>query len=142
MKYVVIGLGVIVLLAALVGGSLTLRYFLAAPTGAVEQSEQIRSGSYRIAAYDHFFNLCATVQSNEAALDAQYEQLTVSTDQKDISRVQANIAGIKAERARNIYQYNQDARKDYTEGQFRDSKLPYQLPTSEYVKGGRTSCGY
>lgn len=108
--------------------------------GKGEARKQINSGSFRIAAYDHFFDLCAAVQGQEAALDAQYTERTTATGD-DLQRVQANIAGISAQRGRSIAQYNADARKSYTVGQFRASDLPYQLSTTAYTAGGgKTEC--
>jgi hypothetical protein len=57
----------------------------------------------------------------------------------DKQRVQTNITGQLTARSRGVAQYNADARKDYTIGQFRASDLPYELPV-EYSKGSRTSC--
>lgn len=108
--------------------------------GKLEARKAINSGSFRIAAYDHFFNLCASVQTDDARLDAQATELSTATGD-DIQRVQANIAGLTADRAEAINEYNADARKSYTIGQFRSSQLPYQLPTDPHVKGEAISCG-
>lgn len=136
--------GIIIALVAitvLIGGSLLLRYWLAGPSGAVEAVEQIQSGQHRIAAYDHFFDLCAGVRVDEVSLDAQVEQLLVTGDQFQRTRILTNITGLKGHRAGLIEEYNANARKNYTEGQFRDDNLPYQLPTISWEKGVRTSCG-
>ena len=127
--------GFLVLWAAIWG----FRWITADPIGRLGARETILSGEFRVAAYQHFFNACAAVQGLEAGLDAQRELLG-QTDGKDRQRVLANIAGITAEWGRAVAKYNADARKDYTEGQFRDLDLPYQLQTI-YKEGGRTSCG-
>lgn len=119
----------------------TFTYYTADVRGRIQANEQIKSGANRIAQYDHFFNLCAGVQTNEASLDAQNEQLAQATSDKEKERIRTNIAGLTTARAEGINQYNADARKNYTDGQFRDSDLPYQIPTTSY-KGVRTSCGY
>ena len=137
---ILIGVGVLVGIVALTVGGLFIRYYLAGPTGAVTAVEQIQSGSHRIAAYNHFFDLCAGVQANEVALDAQYIQLRAMTDNSQKSRVLTNITGLIGHRASLVAEYNANARKDYTEGQFRDSDLPYQLVIT-WNEGGRTSCG-
>lgn len=75
--------------------------------------------------------MCAAVQSDEARLAAQRVELKSATGD-DKSRVEANIAGITADRADAINQYNADAQKSYTIGQFRASGLPFTLgPTKE-----------
>lgn len=110
--------------------------------GRGEAHKQIQSAGSRIANYNHFFNLCAAIQSDEASLDAQFTALAMAETTSDRSRIQTNIAALQANRARGINQYNVNARKDYTAGQFRDSDLPYQLPTTDYTqKGEKTSCG-
>lgn len=102
---------------------------------------QIQSAPHRIAAYNHFFDLCAGVRADEVSLDAQHEQLEATIDAFQRTRVQTNITGLTGHRASLIEEYNANARKDYTEGQFRDSDLPYQIPTTSWKKGDRTSCG-
>lgn len=111
--------------------------------GRGEARKQIQSAEMRIPAYNHFFDLCASIQGNEAQIDALEQELEHhSSGSKDHARVLANIAGVTAARQRAIAQYNADARKDYTIGQFRDSDLPYQLDTAEYPEGGGTTCVY
>lgn len=110
--------------------------------GRGEAEKRIQSAGNRIAAYDHFFNLCASVQSDEASLDAQYDRLEATTDPEKRERIETNIAALKANRLKGIFQYNADATKDYTIGQFRDSGLPYQLVPSDYDQKGavKTTC--
>jgi hypothetical protein len=109
--------------------------------GRGEARKIIQSAEFRIPAYNHFFDSCAAIQGLEAGIDAQLAELPQAETTKDRSRIQANIAGLTAQRQRSIAQYNADARKDYTVGQFRDSGLPYQLEASPYPEGSKTSCG-
>lgn len=133
-------LGLVALAGALSVALWAFGVFTAPAKGRGDARKQIQSASFRIAAYDHFFNLCGGVQGLEGQLDAQYEELTTATGD-DIARVRANIAGIKGERSQAVAEYNQDARKDYTIGQFKSSALPYALPVT-YTKGDdHTSCG-
>lgn len=141
MKGVLIGLGVLAAIVLLAGVGWAWRYYTAPIEGKVGAQEQIQSAPHRIAAYNHFFDLCAGVRADEVSLDAQIEQLQATTDEFQRTRVQTNITGLKGHRAGLIEEYNVNARKDYTEAQFRDSDLPYQLPTTTWEKGGRTSCG-
>lgn len=129
---------VLVLSLLLTIGGLGWRYVIAGPKGAVQAREQIKSGSSRIASYNHFFDLCAAVQATEGVLAASYVELDTA-EGKDRDRVRTNLTGLLAQRARSVAQYNADARKGYTIGQFRDSGLPFELPAT-YTNGVTTSC--
>jgi hypothetical protein len=103
-------------------------------TGQIERTKA--DPSYRIANYDHFYDLCAAVQSNEAAIDALKEELATNPSQGRVEQIQAALAALRINRSEDINQYNADARKTATQGQFRASDLPYQLDqTAE-----KTSC--
>lgn len=70
-------IGSAILVGAIVVGIATaagaIQWGTADIRGKLDAREQIHAnGSYRIDAYDHFFNLCASVQTNEQNLDAQY----------------------------------------------------------------------
>lgn len=87
------------------------------------------NGSYRIAKYEHFFNLCAEVQNDESAISALRAQATSDTGEQkaiDKSDITANVI----DRATQIHQYNVDAAESYTQGQFLASNLPPRLYTS------------
>lgn len=129
-------------IAVVIALGLLLRFKLAEPVGIVDAEVQIQSGASRIVNYNHFFDLCAAVQTNEAALDAQFDALDAAESASERSRIRTNISGLKAARYGNITQYNVDASKDYTIGQFRDADLPYQLPATRYDSKGEnpTSC--
>lgn len=127
MKTAIIALLVIVGLFASVSAGYAIRYFTAPIRGSVEAYEQIQSAGTRIGAYNYFFNLYASIQAYDPAIQAQEELLAMTTDSSDRARIGANIAGLKSQKARSIAQYNADAMKDYTIGQFRDWQLPYQI---------------
>ena len=141
MRYAGITLAVLVGIAVLAGAGWAIRYFTAPIEGRVGAQERIQSAPNRIAQYNHFFDLCAGVRADEAALERQTEQLQTETDAFQRTRIQTNISGLTGHRASLIEEYNANARKDYTDAQFRDSDLPYQLPSTAWVKGERTSCG-
>ena len=141
MKILLMILGVIVAVSLLVGGTMLLRYYMAGLSGRLTANEQIQSGQHRVVAYNHFFDLCAGVRTNEQSLEAQTDLLDNNLDSLQKIRIQTNISGLIGNRASLIEEYNANARKDYTEGQFRDSNLPWQLPTLMWEKGYRTSCG-
>lgn len=131
--------GAVLVLWLMVMGVFGLRVATAGIVGAGQAKIQIQSAPFRIAAYQSFFNQCASIQGLEARLDDAFAQLATTTDPE---RVRTNIAGIQGLRGEAIAKYNADARKEYTEGQFRDSDLPFAIPAGAYVQGGKhTSCG-
>lgn len=110
--------------------------------GRGEAHKQINSANFRIPAYDHFFNVCSSIQGMEGNIDELTAQYNATTNERDKNIVLASLTGVKAARHQAIASYNADARKDYTEGQFRDSDLPFRITDSDYPKeGGKTSCG-
>lgn len=135
--------GIAIAVAAVVGGLVVLgpgqwawRYYTAEVRGVVGQEERVQSALHRMGAYEHFYDLCASVQGHEATLTAARKQLGETAEEAERQRIRANIAGIESQRARSIARYNADARKDHTVGQFRDAELPYSLkPEAE-----KTSC--
>lgn len=106
-------------------------------TNEIEQTKA--NGDFRIAAYNSFYDQCAGVQFLDVALDSQRDELDNTTNPDDQARLRTNITGVTAQRALAVAQYNADARKTGTVGQFRASDLPYQLPTT-HERGERTSC--
>lgn len=127
--YIVIGL------IALTAFGYGYRYFMAPIKGKVAAEEQLESASNRIQRYNHFFDLCASVQRQKAQLAAQRERLQSEPEGKFKSRVRANIAGIQSQIAGSVAQYNADSTKSYTAARFKDSNLPYRLTIE-----GKTTC--
>jgi hypothetical protein len=111
--------------------------------GRGDAHKQLNSAQYRIAAYDHFFEQCSSIQGTEGSIDALIAQLNEAESQRTKDLVNSSLAGAKSIRLQAINDYNADARKNYTEGQFRDSDLPFYIePTNYPDEGGKTSCGY
>lgn len=117
-----------------------IKYYTADIRGKINANEQIKSGSNRIVQYDKFFNECWSIRGLEGSLDASLGELETATTEDNKQRIQTNITGLKAARSQAIANYNADAAKNYTGGQFRDSDLPYQIKETDYIKGYRTSC--
>lgn len=136
LKFALISIVAVIGLVAIMWG---IQWATAPIRGALDAREQIQAdGSFRIAAYDSFFNQCASIQGLEGRLDVAFKQLDQSPES---NRLSANVAGLQGLRFEAIAKYNGDAAKEYTEGQFRDSDLPYQLPAKEYNLGDRkTQC--
>lgn len=107
------------------------RYVTAPVRGIVGAEEQIESAASRITNYEHFFDLCASVQGHEAAIRAAEAQLdtlqTGDASRSEVERVIAVLAGTRAQRERAIARYNADASKSYTRARFLASDLPYRL---------------
>lgn len=129
-----LGLVVILLVIGLVG-VFGLGWFTdttADRTGKTQQEQQINgNGSYRIAAYDHFYDLCAQVQTEEQSIRNLQNELKTTTDATRKTVIPASITALENNRASDINQYNADARKSYTLGQFKSSDLPFQLDITE-----------
>lgn len=96
--------------------------------GATEAREQtVGSGDFRLAAYEHFFGLCTSVQSQEGRAEALELELEGPVTPARETQVRASLTAVRAQRSELIAEYNQDALAQYTRGQFRDRDLPYQL---------------
>jgi hypothetical protein len=115
--------GVLALLIFTLGSWVWL-YGTAEIRGRVGAEVKLESADSRIANYDHFYDLCAAVQGYEHALLSQRSALAagISAD-----RAYTNMAGITAQRARAIAQYNADANKSYTKARFLGDTLPRRL---------------
>ena len=96
--------------------------------GETEKRELVEgSGAFRIAAYDHFFDLCTTIQGQEATIASLGQELKSDPSEARREQINATLTTLRAQRVQNIAAYNNDGAKDYTVGQFRDSDLPYPL---------------
>lgn len=117
------------------------RVFFAEEIGKGNAEIQLESAPSRISNYNYFFNLCTSVQNAESAIDAQTALLEKTTNERDKSRINQNIAAQTTVRMNGINQYNNDAKKQYTQARFLASNLPYQLDTRPYTVGGpKTQC--
>lgn len=125
-KIVFLVLAGIVVLIALAFASWAWRYYTAEVRGKVGAEEQIESAPSRISNYNHFFDLCASVQRKEAKIKAQKDSLAYASGD-DESRIRQNIAALKGARAGDIARYNADASKQYTRARFLASNLPPRL---------------
>lgn len=109
--------------------------------GNVDAQEKIKAnGNFRIAAYNKFFDSCASIQSLEVDLDSQKKLLESVTDNQRREIIEINIASITAARDGAIRRYNSDSAKDWTEAQFKAEKLAHQLPTATYNGSNKTLC--
>lgn len=98
-------------------------------TGQIEQTKA--NSNYRIAAYDQFYDKCASVQSIESKIQNMEEELDGTEETQRKTVLKTSITASKNKRAELINSYNADARKESTRGQFKASDLPYELNENE-----------
>lgn len=122
----------LLLIFALVIGVWVFRVKTADIKGAGDQVIQTKGdANYRIAAYDRFYDLCASIQALEDQLGVMADATGIPADQRD-----TNILALTNQRNTLIRQYNADARKTDTRGAFLASDLPFQIDPSQET----TSC--
>lgn len=133
-KIVLMVVGVVGALVAFAAVMFAIQWFSAPARGALQAREQIQSGANRITQYNKFFNVCADIQAKEDAIRIMDRSLsTAAVD--DHERILINITALQTLRVKAIRQYNADAAKSYTNGQFRASDLPYEIKVE-----GETEC--
>ena len=134
--------GMLLLWVLIAGAIFGFRVATAGIVGRGEAHIQIQSADFRIQAYQHFFNVCGSIQG----LEGQIDELTALLGQfepgsREYNMTATSLAGVKGYRHQAIAQYNADATKNWTEGQFKDNDLPYRIPDTNYPKeGGKTVC--
>ena len=109
--------------------------------GQVSARNQINgNGAYRIAAYNHFYDLCQQVQSKELSLHNLEQELATTTDPQRKLVLEASVDALRNSLADDITQYNADSRKTATAGQFRASDLPARIDPNDIYSKEVTSC--
>lgn len=87
--------------------------------------------NYRIANYDHFYDLCAAIQADEDRIANLEQELASRLDRDDISfrvsQIESSLTAIRNSRSAKIRQYNADAHKTETRANFLASDLPFEL---------------
>jgi hypothetical protein len=136
-----IAIGCLLGLVVLVVGGYAIQYYTADTRGKIAENEAVHADpNYRIAQYNHFYDLCASVQSFELQMDANDARAV--DDSFPQSQKDAVQAALQNTRSTNITQYNADARKADTAANFKASDLPWQLDSALYDPkvGNKTSC--
>lgn len=122
-RYIIGGILCAVLVAGVIFG---IRWVTADVRGAGDAREQTRAdGTYRIAAYERFYDDCAAIQAIEDKIAA--EKARKASEDYTEGMKSANIQALTGQRAQLIRGYNQDARKHDTRGHFLSSDLPYEI---------------
>jgi hypothetical protein len=140
LKIVLVALGVIILPIALWAGTLGFKWVSAEIRGQSDARETILAdGNFRIQAYNHFFGLCASIQTHEDRIsnleDELHDELNPPSDARR-EQIHVSLTAIRNQRNSNINTYNTDAQREWTIGQFREEGLPYQIDSDNE----RTSC--
>src|SRR5699024_680417 len=130
-------IAVALFLAAVYGGGLMQRLTadFRGETGQIEQTQA--DADYRISAYDQFYGKCAGIQTLESKISNLSDELEETDDEQRKSVLNTSITASKNKRAELINDYNADARKEATRGQFKASDLPYEVDINEE----ETTCG-
>jgi len=138
--YTVLGFVILLVVITVSWGAATgFKYFTAEKTGQAEAEQQIQSAEFRIYSYNHFYDLLVTINAAEAQYDAQYELMEAQdAGSESYQKTLRNIAAVKAQIARLKVQYNADAEKEETIGQFRSNNLPERVDTVGHKYGNRT----
>ncbi|CAL9609114.1 hypothetical protein SUDANB1_05588 [Streptomyces sp. enrichment culture] len=119
------GLAVLALIATFAFGGVS---WVTAPfRGEVDKRERTEgNGAFRIATYEEFFDLCASVQTAEQQLKGLQEELDGKPSADRAERIRTSMTAVKASRAESISTYNSKAGQEHRTA-FQDAALPYKL---------------
>jgi hypothetical protein len=96
--------------------------------GETDQIEKTRAdGSYRIQAYETFFDQCNAIAAKQQTVKQMEAELETTDDAQRKAWLQNTLTGIKSSLNTDISRYNADAAKEDTVGNFRASGLPYKI---------------
>ena len=152
MKVVAAIIGALLLIVVIVVGVYFTVWHTAEPRGAISAREQIvANADFRIHSYDHFFDQCAYIQTQQAKLDNNYSALLAmeeaGVNESDPDRYWKKYDEVTA--ITNILEsgannYNADSDKEGTRGQFKEVCLPDKVNPQDAVtqakEGGRIEC--
>ena len=135
LRIIVVCVIAVVLIGGLIVGIWAWRYNTAEVRGVIDAREDIMSCENRIDKYNYFFDLKAALEGYKGQLDQLYIQRSQLIPESpnywdDLSLINTQITGVMGAFIRGSEEYNYNSQKDYTSGQFRDSDLPYTIPTS------------
>jgi hypothetical protein len=120
----VAGLLALVLATILAVGG--IKWITASFRGEVDARERTEaSGTFRLATYEEFFDLCADVQSKESAIRNLEEEAESASEQRQATIAQS-ITALRNVRAESINTYNSKAAQEHRES-FVDANLPARL---------------
>jgi hypothetical protein len=125
----ILGLAALALIATLAFGGVS---WITAPfRGEVDKRERTEgNGAFRIATYEEFFDLCASVQTAEQQLKGLQEELDGKPSADRAEHIRTSMTAVKASRAESISTYNSKATQEHREA-FQDARLPYKLNVND-----------
>ncbi|WP_435218349.1 hypothetical protein [Streptomyces sp. bgisy034] len=88
------------------------------------------NGAFRVASYEEFFDLCASVQTAEQQLAALQEELDGKPSPERAEKIRQSMTAVKASRAESINTYNSKATQEHRVA-FQDADLPYKLNVTD-----------
>lgn len=143
MKKALLIIGILLMPISIFAYSGGIQYLTAPFRGKLSKREKIQaSGDFRIYSYEHFFDLCKEIQSNEARYDNQYDLLEkTEKGTEEYKRQIRNVAVIKTNIEELKRQYNADSSKEKTVSAFKENNLPNKI-NSIHQYGERTNCNY
>lgn len=98
-------------------------------TSAIEKTRA--NANFRIAAYNVFFDDCNGIKAIEAKIAIAEDAVEQFKGTDQHTTAIANLNALRSNRENLIADYNNKASRDFTEGQFRDSKLPYRIDSDQ-----------
>ena len=122
----------------LIVASYAFSWSIAPFKGATEARNQtVGNGSYRIAAYDHFYDSCMgaeTVQQNITNTKKRLKQARKDGDQVQVQIQETNLQAQENDLNGLVNAYNADSHKTHTLAQFKASDLPFTLTTTQEIQ--------
>jgi hypothetical protein len=99
--------------------------------GTTKMRENTKAnGDFRQAAYQEFFNLCASVQTKENSITNLKKELDNKPPSGRVWVIDQSITALENARAEAINTYNAKA-NEFHRQQFLDSRLPYRLDVNQ-----------
>lgn len=95
------------------------------------REDTVADAGFRIAAYERFYDLCASVQSTEGRIAALQQELDGGVTDARKAQIDTTLTALRGQRAEQIAEYNAEARKVRTVAQFQASDLPPELDPDE-----------
>jgi hypothetical protein len=126
---VLVIVSVVLGLVILVGGIFVIKWATADLRGRADVREKtLANGDYRIAQYDHFYDLCGSIQAAQDRYNNATEMLAADPGNE---RYLANRTATKNIFYTAVREYNADSSKVGTAAQFKASDLPYAIDPTE-----------
>lgn len=128
-KIVVAILACMVLIWGIVAAGWGIKVATAGLYGRGEAHVQIHSANFMIEAYNSFHDQYGSILALEGQIvETETYLKTLEPNSREYTFASINLLSLRNLRHTAIQKYNADARKNWTEGQFRDADLPYQIP--------------